>query len=379
MDRSAGTSVAEVVRARVASGELQGDPGQLDLAQRLDRLRQEIDKPQNAAGPLARWFATSEPAPPKGLYIYGAVGRGKTMLMDIFCSQVQTVTKRRCHFHEFMADVHDRIHVWRQSYLAGNQKGEPDPIVPVAAELAEEAQLLCFDEFFVNDIADAMILSRLFAELFSRGTILVSTSNISPGNLYKGGLNRALFLPFIALLSAHAETHCLDARTDYRLETLVQSGTYFSPLGPGAEQLVNTVFDNLLAGQSARADQILVKGRALDVPAAGNGVARFTFTDLCDAPLGARDYRQLSQNYHTIVVTDVPQLTSEARNPTRRFITLIDTLYDAGTRLVISADTVPNQLLQTGPLLTEFQRTASRLVEMQGAEYLAAARKNLLI
>ena len=366
--------VRRAVEARISAGELQEDPQQLALADQFDALFSAISTRQIGAQGFRRLFSRPKEPPVKGLYIHGAVGRGKTMLMDLFFAAVEDASKRRCHFHEFMADVHDRIHHWRQHNNPEKGSKSADPIGPVATALAAEAKLLCFDEFFVTDIADAMILARLFTELFAQGVTLIATSNTAPENLYEGGLNRALFMPFIALLNEHTTTIELRARTDYRMETLAAAGTYFTPLGDAASNALDATFQRLLGGEPPAPMSLSVKSRNLAVPAAGNGVAKFHFDDLCDQPLGARDYQALAQQFHTLVVSHVPILSAEARNPTRRFIILIDTLYNAGTKLVLSADAPPEQLLAGGPFVQEFARTQSRLTEMQSQTYLAAAR-----
>ncbi len=281
--------------------------------------------------------------PPRGLYVYGAVGRGKTMLMDMFFDAAEVRRKRRAHFHAFMADVHARLHRWRQARKRGETTGE-DPIAPVAAELAREASLLCFDEFQVRDIADAMILGRLFSALFAAGVVVVATSNVAPDDLYKDGLNRALFLPFIALLSDRLQVVELKARTDYRLEKLQQAPVYTTPISPKADAALDRAFLALTGHERGEPVEIELLGRHLVVPQAIDGVARFGFDALCRRPLGSADYLQIAQNYHTLIIDRIPALKPGERNEAKRFIILIDALYDMRVKLIASAAAEPEGL-----------------------------------
>jgi cell division protein ZapE len=271
-----------------------------------------------------------------------------------------------------MADVHARLHQWRQARKRGEVAGE-DPIAPVAAELAREASLLCFDEFSVRDIADAMILGRLFAALFAAGVVVVATSNVAPDDLYRDGLNRALFLPFIALIEERLDVVELDARTDYRLEKLKRAPVYYSPIGPKADAALDAAFLALTGHDRGEPLEIELLGRHLDVPQAIDGVARFDFDALCRRPLGASDYLKIAQRFHTIIIDRIPALAESERNEAKRFIILIDALYDMRVKLIASAAGEPKTLYAgaDGAEAFEFARTASRLYEMRSADYLA--------
>lgn len=309
-----------------------------------------------------------------GLYIHGDVGRGKSMLMDMFFQLVPARAKRRAHFNDFMADVHDRIGRHRQALKDGTTK-EADPIPPVASALAKEAWILCFDEFTVTDIADAMILSRLFSALFAEGIVLVATSNVDPDELYKDGLNRGLFLPFITLLKEHVKVLKLVAETDYRMEKLDRLPVYMTPLGPQTTRMMDQAWQSVTRGTPVVEESVKVMGRKIRVPQAAGETARFSFADLCEAPLAARDYLALAKQYSTFFIDDVPVMDLPQRNAAKRFILLIDTLYEARTRIFISAAADPDGLYiaKTGVESFEFARTASRLTEMQSREWMEAA------
>jgi cell division protein ZapE len=370
------------VRARydalAAQGKLDPDPAQEALASRFDMLNDEIASLRLASKSSSLGWLFAKRAPKsgsvRGLYVHGSVGRGKTMLMDFFFAACPAKRKRRAHFHDFMADVHDRIGAHRKALKNGEVKGD-DPIPPVARALAQEARVLCFDEFSVTDIADAMILSRLFSALFEHGVILVATSNVAPDDLYRDGLNRGLFLPFIDVLKAHTDIMSLDADRDYRLDRLSHTKLYVAPLGEKADRAVDSIWSRLTCGVPAHQEMIEVKGREIVVPAVAMGAARFGFADLCEKPLGARDYLAIARNYHTIFVERVPVLHDNRRNEAKRFINLIDTLYDNRIRLVVSAEVEPQELYQgkTGTEVFEFDRTVSRLIEMRSEEWVAQA------
>jgi cell division protein ZapE len=308
----------------------------------------------------------------KGLYVHGDVGRGKTMLMDLFFEASPVVRKRRSHFHEFMTDVHERVRVFRQKLKHGEIQNE-DAIRLAAAEIAEESWLLCFDEFHVTDIADAMILGRLFAKLFEVGVVLVVTSNVAPEELYKDGLNRALFLPFIAMIEKHMEVLRLSARTDFRLEKLEGRKVWYVPADDAAAAALDGAWRNLVGSSSGRPQELSVLGRKLRIPRAAMGVARFFFHDLCEQPLAAADYLRIAHEFHTVIIDRIPVMGFDQRNAAKRFIILIDTLYDHAVKLIASAAAEPDGLYTGGDGFeaSEFKRTASRLIEMRSQSYLA--------
>ena len=363
-------------RALVATGGIEEDPAQERALAELQRLYAELAAWQPPAKPsfLAR-FARKKEAPnaPPGVYVWGPVGRGKSMLMDLFYETAETASKRRVHFHAFMQDVHERIHQWREAEKRGEVKGG-DPIEPVAEALAEAAKLLCFDEFQVEDIADASILGRLFEHLFELGVVVVATSNVAPDNLYQGGLNRHRFLPFIDLLKARLTVVELTSERDYRLDRLQGRPVYYSPLDAHAAAQMDEAFERLTDLPKGAPYELTVKGRKVEVPEAAKGVARFHFTDLCAKPLGAGDYLKISESFETVMIDDVPQLGPHNRNEAKRFVTLIDALYEGRNRLILSAAVPPSELYPEGEGTFQFQRTVSRLMEMQSADYLDALR-----
>ncbi|HYS47539.1 MAG TPA: cell division protein ZapE [Xanthobacteraceae bacterium] len=361
--------------ALVAADEIEHDPAQDAVVRRLAQLEARVAQHRLArkSSSLGWMFASREKAGPlKGLYIFGEVGRGKTMLMDLFFAASPVVRKRRAHFHEFMIDVHERMHAWRQRRARGEEAGD-DPIAPVAAALSAQAWLLCFDEFHVTDIADAMILGRLFRRLFEEGVVVVATSNVAPGELYRDGLNRALFLPFIALIEERMDVVRLDARTDFRLEKLGDAPVWHVPADAAADGALDAAWQRMTAGHDGGARELAVKGHVVRVPHASMGVARFSFADLCRQPLGAEDYLKIAREFHTIVLDRIPVMDSPERNEAKRFIALIDTLYDNAVKLVASADAEPPALYRAsdGFEAQEFKRTASRLIEMGSRSYLA--------
>ncbi|MCJ2084523.1 AFG1 family ATPase [Methylobacterium sp. E-005] len=366
--------VHERYETLVTSRAIERDPAQARLVRALDRLIQDLQRRKRASKTSALgWLfrRKDEAETPRGLYIWGSVGRGKTMLMDLF-HDAAPEPKRRVHFHGFMADAHERIHAYRQALKAGTVKGD-DPIGPVADQLADEATLLCFDEFTVTDIADAMILGRLFGHLFRRGVTVVATSNVEPDRLYEGGLNRALFLPFIETLKERVEVLRLDSRTDFRLEKLGGAAVYHVAAGPEARAALDAAFKGLTGKAKGQPAAVTVHGRDVAIPEAAGGVARFGFDDLCRMPLGASDYMALARTFHTIILDGIPVMTEAERNEAKRFITLIDTLYDRHVKLVASAAAEAPDLYaaETGREAFEFDRTVSRLIEMRSREYLA--------
>ena len=364
----AATGVRTAYRALVDAGELKPDADQAAAAERLYALRIAL-----ASGPkprlLSRWFGHA-PEPHKGLYLWGGVGRGKSMLMDLFFARATVEPRRRVHFHEFMLEVHAAIHAHRQA-------SDNDPIPAVAAAVAASAKLLCFDEMQVRDVADAAILSRLFTALFAAGTTIVATSNRPPRDLYKDGLNRQLFLPFIALLEEKLDIVSLNGPTDYRLDRLDGAPTYYVPNGPEASKALSDAFFRLT--DFPVEDRVRVPsetiavpgGRSLFVPKSIKGVAVFSFTRLCRAALGAADYLAVARKYHTVILVGVPVMGPESRNEAARFVTLIDELYEYRVKLLIAADAPPRALYPGGDGAFEFERTVSRLLEMQSTEYLA--------
>jgi cell division protein ZapE len=358
----------------VASGAIEPDAAQAQAAEALAGLEQRLAsyKPARNKGMLGRLFADKNGPPPRGVYIHGEVGRGKTMLMDLFFQQSPVLHKRRAHFHEFMAEVHERIYGFRQN-IARGEIADGDVIALTAASIFDEAWLLCFDEFHVTDIADAMILGRLFAKLFELGTVVVTTSNVAPEDLYKGGLNRALFLPFIAQISDHMDVLRLDARTDFRLEKLVGVKMWLVPADRDADAALDRAWVRMTGNAKCKPRDISIKGRVLHVPCSADGVARFSFADLCEKPLAASDYLRLAHDYHTIMVDRIPVMDYAERNEAKRFIALIDTLYDNAVKLMASAaaDPLSLYLATEGDEANELKRTSSRLIEMSSQSYLA--------
>jgi cell division protein ZapE len=309
---------------------------------------------------------------PRGLYLWGSVGRGKTMLMDLMLQSAPLEKKTRLHFQTFMADVHARIHAFRQQVKNGLVK-DTDPIGPVAAAIAQDITLLCLDEFSVTDIADAMILSRLFAALFENGVVLVTTSNVAPDRLYENGLNRALFLPFVDILKARVETVELDAAVDYRLGKSHTDQTYFVPADSAARASLDAIFTALTEPETATPMELMVLGHRVAVPLACQGVARFSYRDLCQTALGANDFIAIGEQFHTVMIDDIPIIAANNHNEAKRFIALIDALYDRSVKLFVSAAAPPEQIYQAdeGREAFEFDRTVSRLIEMQSEPYRA--------
>ncbi|HJS45799.1 MAG TPA: cell division protein ZapE [Rhizomicrobium sp.] len=345
-------------RKAVAKGELRADPAQDKAVHKLQDLARALAKK-----PVFALFR--KPAQPgKGLYIWGDVGRGKTLLMDIFFDEVAAGKKRRAHFNRFMMDVHARIHAERQKPDSG------DPIPAVARAIAEEARLLCFDEFQVRDVADAMILGRLFGRLFAEGVVIVATSNTPPDRLYEGGLNRQLFLPFIEEIKQRLDVVELNGPTDYRLQRICGLNVYLTPLGHAADAAMDSAWKKLTDTKRGKPCSLTVLGRQVPVPQSARGVARFAFGELCDRPLAAADYLAIALEFHTILIDHIPMMTGNMHNVARRFTLLIDTLYDEGVKLICSAAAPPDALYPAGDGAEAFRRTASRLAEMQSEDYL---------
>ena len=355
-------------RELVASGQLEADPAQVAAAKALRQLARELKRWRpTGIGPFIG-FGTR--VAPKGLYIHGPVGSGKSMLMDLFATRVRFTPRKRYHFHEFMAAVHDRI--------AAARKGAPgDPIPEVARAFVAEARLLCFDELHITNIADAMIIGRLFRAMVEAGVVIVATSNSRPGELYARGLNRDRFVPFIAMLEQHMNVLELVAQKDFRLAKLAGRQLYFTPADRDAEIGMRAVFERLTGVARGQPVELELKGRAVHVPEAAQGVARFEFADLCVKPLGALDYLAIAHAFHTVMIAGIPRLSPLKRDEARRFINLIDTLYDAGVCLIAAAEVEPQELYPEGDVAVLFERTVSRLIEMRSAEYMARGRKTV--
>ncbi|HEY8005405.1 MAG TPA: cell division protein ZapE [Methylocella sp.] len=358
----------------VAAGLIERDACQEEVARQLDSLRLALaDGAARTQGVLG-WLTGSgrKPAPVRGLYIWGDAGRGKTMLMDLFFDGTAVERKSRVHFHAFMASVHAFIHEWRQDRHKGSVKGD-DPVTAVADSIAQKSWLLCFDEFSVTDITDAMILGRLFAALFDRGVVIVATSNVRPDLLYQDGLNRALFVPFIQMIEERMHIVHLDARHDFRLQKLREHNVYFVPADASAAAALTAAFQRLTGKPRGAPITLDVLGHAVHVPQACANVARFAFDDLCRLPLGPTDFLALARRFHTVVVDAIPVIGADQRDEAKRFITLIDTFYDMHVKLLASAEAEPADLyLGTGGFVAfEFKRTVSRLIEMRSMEYLA--------
>jgi cell division protein ZapE len=360
---------------RLAAGEIAPDPAQAAGLSALLRLESELAERAGGGSGLKRLFRKAE-AGPRGVYLFGPVGRGKSMLMDLFFETVRFESKRRTHFHVFMGEVHRLIDAWRKGDAAarrakfGQHKGD-DPIPPVADVVAGEARLLCFDEFQVTDIADAMILGRLFEALFSRGVTLVATSNRHPDELYRNGLNRQLFLPFIDLLKSNVEIVEVAGGRDYRLDRLRAAGTWFSPIDPDNERTYDALWRDMLGKAEETGATLEVLGRKITLPHASGGLVRATFASLCSTALGPNDYVALAEAFHTVFLEDVPKLSANRREEARRLVILIDALYEAHAKLIVLAEAEPFQLYPEGDGAFEFERTASRLQEMRSADWLA--------
>lgn len=338
----------------------QEDKYQIAATSSLQRLYRNL----NAYNKFSFWLFGKKSSDIKGIYLYGGVGRGKSMLMDMFFESVSsTIVRRRIHFHEFMIETHDWLH---------KKRGERvDDLMPRYAEhVANHVKLLCFDEFHVTDVADAMILGRLFTELFNKGVIVVATSNWAPDNLYEGGLQRELFLPFIDVLKQHMEVIHLDSENDYRkISDPDQDIYYFYPLNSHTKSQAENFFIDMIDGEDVSSETILIKKRKIKVHECANGVAKFSFSELCEKPHGAEDFIAISRRFHTVFITGIPILNNDMRNEVKRLILLIDCLYEEGCRVVITADEAIDNLYQGKNHALEFDRTVSRLIEMQSNAY----------
>ncbi|MFN4087971.1 MAG: cell division protein ZapE [Alphaproteobacteria bacterium] len=359
--------VAALAERRKA-GDMRPDAAQEVAARHLQRLHDELGRyqPGGSTGWRAR-LGLDRPRlePPRGLYMHGPVGVGKSMLMDLFFVTAPVARKRRVHFHEFLQEVHERGHTLRRGGRGG------DPLPAIADAVTQDAWLLCFDEFQVDNITDAMILGRLFEALFARGVVVVATSNVEPRNLYRDGLQRESFLPFIAMIERRCEVVGVDGGTDYRLARLKGHPTYHVPADAAAEAALDHAFAALTDDAPARPAELRLKGRRLAIPRAARGVARFAFADLCDRPLGPADFLAIAKAFHTVIVSGIPRLQPDHRDQARRFVTLIDALYEHRVNLVCSAEAPPHELYPQGRGAFEFQRTVSRLMEMQAEDYIA--------
>jgi cell division protein ZapE len=361
----------------IATGSLAPDPAQAVAVERLQDLWERLlgydpePVPATGGGLLSRLMRRrhAEEYMPTGLYLVGEVGRGKSMLMDLFFDTADVARKQRIHFHRFIQNVHTRVHAWKKAH-----PDVSDPIPPLADQIAADAALLCFDEFQVNDIADAMILGRLFQALFERGVVVVTTSNIAPDDLFKGQPGRDAFLPFIALIKQRLELLVMNGARDYRRERMRGLRTWQVPADQMSRHELDKAFRRLTGGSAVRPVTLTVMGRELVVPQASDGVARFDFDSLCNTALGAGDYLAIATHFHTLVLDDIPLLSPEKYDQARRFIVLVDTLYDQRVKLIASADATPEQLYQRGENAKMFERTASRLDEMQSDDWLGLTR-----
>ncbi|HWA45374.1 MAG TPA: cell division protein ZapE [Hypericibacter adhaerens] len=355
-------------RALVASGAIAADPVQAMAAEKLQLLYHALLHYRPNGGGSRNWRErlglvrrAQEPAP-QGLYIFGPVGRGKSMLMDLFFASAPVEAKRRVHFHEFMLEIHQAMHEWRQS-------NEGDPIPALAARVAQSSWLLCFDEFQVTNIADAMLLGRLFEALFQKGVVVVATSNTAPADLYRGGLQRDRFLPFIALITEQLDLIELDGPTDYRLLRMKGRPLYFHPLDAASAAKLDEVWSLLTDGAKGEPASFAVQGRQLEITRAAKGTAFMSFADLCGRPLGAADYLTLATHFHSLLLSGVPRFTPERRNEGKRFITLVDELYEHRSLLAMTMEAPIELLAASDDIEFEYRRTHSRLVEMQSDEY----------
>lgn len=357
------STLSEIYAARAADGTLRPDPAQKAVLPALESLRRWLEeteaKPKGLFGGL---FRKAPPAPPKGLYVWGGVGRGKSMLMDLFVDNTAIAGKRRIHFHAFMQEIHHAMHEVRKT-------GAEDALAPVAAKVASQLRLLAFDEMQITDITDAMIVGRLFKLLTEAGVVIVTTSNRVPGDLYKNGLNRALFVPFIGWIEQNFEVHHLESPNDYRQHRLAGAQVYFAPDDAQARAALQGYWSDLTGGAAGEQLALQVNGRELVLDQVASGVALSSFDALCKQPLGPGDYLAIAESVRVLILSGIPRLSRANNNEAKRFVTLIDALYEAKVRLIASAADIPEKLYETGEGAFEFERTASRLREMQDAAW----------
>ena len=356
------STLPQIYEARVADGTLRPDPAQHAVLPRLEELRQWLETTDSKPKGLLAGLFRKPPQPPRGLYLWGGVGRGKSMLMDLFTDHTAIAAKRRVHFHAFMQEIHHGMHAARKT-------GVDDALAPVAAAVAKDLRLLAFDEMQITDITDAMIVGRLFQMLMDAGVVIVTTSNRPPEDLYKNGLNRALFLPFIDFLKDRMEIHHLESPNDYRQHRLQGAQVFFSPADAAAAGAIETMWADLTGGGPGEKLALVVNGRNLVLDHVQNGVARASFWDLCGRPNGAADFLAIAEAVRVLILENIPRLSAANYNEAKRFVTLVDALYEAKVRLIASAADIPERLYLEGTGAFEFERTASRLREMQGADW----------
>jgi cell division protein ZapE len=374
---STGKGPVANLAARRAAGQVRADPVQEKIVARLQAVHDQLAAITPAPAKQGFWarlgFGASgkPPAGPHGLYIWGPVGRGKSMLMDLFFDDAPVDGKRRVHFHEFMLEVHDRLHRRREELAAKGAPAEADTIVPIARTIARETRLLCFDEFQVTNIADAMILGRLFETLFEEGMTVIATSNRTPDDLYRNGLQRDRFIPFIELLKRRLEILELGGGRDYRMDRIRELNVYLTPLGAWATAKLDEAFRTLSGGADGEPRVLRTQGRDVPVPRAAPGVAMADYMDWCARPMGAADFLCIADHFHTVILADIPKMGPDSRDKAARFVTMIDSFYERKVKFICSAAASPDKLYTEGDGAFEFQRTVSRLMEMQSPEYLA--------